>query len=81
MVVEEQSRQGLEHNHEMPFSKRSLTILITRQIRRKQNLKFAGTLTEVVLLRGPHQWIKLYSMHDLSGQTAVAVFVFFSFPL
>ena len=59
----------------------SLTILITRQIRRKQNLKFAVTLTEVALLRGLHQWIKLYSMHDLYGQTAVAVFVVFFFPL
>ena len=78
MVVEEQSRQSLE---QMPFSQAflsiSLTVLITWQIWRKQNLRFAVTLTEVVLLRGLHEWIKLYSMHDLSGQTAVAVFVAF----
>ena len=38
---------------------------------RKQNLKFPVTITEVVILRGLHEWIKLNSLCDLSCQTAV----------
>ena len=38
---------------------------------RKQTLKFPVTITEVVILRGLHEWIKLNSLCVLSGQTAV----------
>ena len=37
---------------------------------RKQNLKFAVTITEVVLLRGLHERTKLDSLRNVSGQTA-----------
>ena len=38
---------------------------------RKQNLKFPATITEVVILCGLHEWIKLNSLRDISGQSAV----------
>ena len=38
---------------------------------RKQNLKFPATITEVVILCGLHEWIKLNSLRNLSGQSAV----------
>ena len=54
-----------------PAREGSLPVHILDRFLRKQNLKFAVTMTEVVLLRRRHELIKLNWMRDLPGQKAV----------